>query len=138
MVELQENINLQITYHDILKMNIGLCKYESTSATCAVTNTQCCQSVIRNIVYTFVCTLDKSKNTIVKALLSSSMVYSSRVGLRAPWREMFYVHGVSVVSICNLDNCHLCRCAVLSRKYIIYHTQTTSSSVGMLGLDFYI
>ena len=35
---------LQITYHNILKMNIGLSKYESTSATCANTNTQCCQS----------------------------------------------------------------------------------------------
>ncbi len=47
---------LQITYHNILKMKIGLSKYESTSATCAITNTQCCQSVIRNLVYKFVCT----------------------------------------------------------------------------------
>ena len=31
---------LQITYHNILKINIGLSKYESTSATCAITNTQ--------------------------------------------------------------------------------------------------
>ena len=52
---------LQITYHNILKMNIGLSKCESTSATCAITNTQCCQSVIRNLVYKFVCRLDKSK-----------------------------------------------------------------------------
>ena len=61
---------LQITYHNILKMNIGLYKCESrpTSATCAITNTQCCQSVIRNLVYKFVCRLDKSKNAIVKAL----------------------------------------------------------------------
>ena len=59
---------LQITYHNTLKMNIGLSKFESTSAACAITNTQCCQSVIRNLVYKFVCRLDKSKNTIVKAL----------------------------------------------------------------------
>ena len=69
MVELllQENVNLQVakTYHNILKMNIGLSKFESTSATSAITNTQCCQSVIRNLVYKFVCRLDKSKNTIV-------------------------------------------------------------------------
>ena len=78
---------LQITYHNILKMNIGLSKFESTSATCAITNTQCCQSVIRNRVYKFVCRLDKSKNTIVKALLSSSIVYSH-------WRGLLYVHGV--------------------------------------------
>ena len=83
---------LQITSQNILKMNIGLSKYESTSATCAITNTQCCQSVIRNLVYTFVCRLDKSNNTIVKALLSSSIVYSSRI--RSHWRGLIYVHGV--------------------------------------------
>ena len=32
---------LQITYYNILKRNIGLSKYESTSATCTFTNTQC-------------------------------------------------------------------------------------------------
>ena len=53
---------LQITSQNILKMNIGLSKYESTSATCAITNTQCCQSVIRNLMYKFVCRLDKSKS----------------------------------------------------------------------------
>ena len=86
---------LQITYHNILKMNIGLSKYESTRATCAITNTQCCQSVICNLVYKFVCRLDKSNNTIVKALLSSSIVifvYSSRI--RSHWRGLLYVHGV--------------------------------------------
>ena len=83
---------LQITYHNILKMNIGLSKYESTSATCAITNTQCCQSVILNILYKFVCRLDKSNNTIVNALHSSSIVYYSRI--RSHWRGLLYVHGV--------------------------------------------
>ena len=73
-------------------MNIGLSKYESTSATCAIANTQCCQSIIQNLVYKFVCRLDKSNNTIVKALLSSSIVYSSRI--RSHWRGLLYVHGV--------------------------------------------
>ena len=44
---------LQITFHNMLKMNIGLSKYDSTSATCAFsnfTNTQCCQSTIRNLI----------------------------------------------------------------------------------------
>ena len=35
---------------------------------------------------------EKSQNTIVKALLSSSIVYSSRV--RAHWRGLLYVNGV--------------------------------------------
>ena len=37
---------LQITYHNILKRNIGPSKYESTSATCTFTNTWCRQSTI--------------------------------------------------------------------------------------------
>ena len=93
---------LQITYHNILKMNIGLSKFESTSATCAITNTQCCQSVIRNLVYKFLYRLDKSKNTIVKALLSSSIVYSSRV--RSHWRGLLYVHGVKYTTSILLED----------------------------------
>ena len=50
---------LHITYHNILKRNIGLSKYESTSATCADTNTQCCKSTIRNLVFKFVCRLNR-------------------------------------------------------------------------------
>ena len=62
---------LHITYHNILKRNIGLSKYESTSATCAYTNTQCCQSTIRNLVFKFVCRLNKSDNALIKAVLAS-------------------------------------------------------------------
>ena len=67
---------LHITYLNILKRNIGLSKYESTSATCAYTNTQCCQSTIRNIVFTCVCRLIKSDNALIKSLLDSSVVYT--------------------------------------------------------------
>ena len=41
---------MQITYHNILKMNIRLSKYESTSATCAIANTQYSSS-FRQIKY---------------------------------------------------------------------------------------
>ena len=69
MVELQGNVNLQVANNlpqHRLKMNIGLSKYESTSATCAITNTQCCQSVIRNVVYTFVVELISLKIPLLK------------------------------------------------------------------------
>ena len=75
---------LQITFHNILKRNIGLSKYDSTSATCALTNTQCCQSTIRNLVFKFMCRLKKSDNEFVKALLASSVVYSSRIHSHTP------------------------------------------------------
>ena len=84
---------LHITYHNILKRNIGLSKYESTSATCAYTNTQCCQSTIRNLVFKFVCRLNTSDNALIKALLASSVVYSSRI--HSHWRRLLYVHGAS-------------------------------------------
>ena len=81
---------LQITYHNILKRNIGLSKYESTSATCTFTNTQCCLSTIRNLVYKFACSLNKLDNALIKALLASSVAYSSRI--HSHWRRLLYVH----------------------------------------------
>ena len=51
------------SYNVLPKDGIGLSKYKSTSATCAITKTQCSQSVIRNLVYNFVYRLDKSNNT---------------------------------------------------------------------------
>ena len=70
----------------ILKRNIGLSKYESASATYTFTNTQCCQSTIRNLVYKFVCRLNKSDNALIRALLASSVAYSSRI--RSHWRRL--------------------------------------------------
>ena len=84
---------LHITFHNILKRNIGLSKYESTSATCAYTNTQCCQTTIRNIVFKCVCRLNKSDNDLIKDVLASSVVYSSRI--RSHWRRLLYVYGAS-------------------------------------------
>ena len=65
---------LQITFHNILKRNIGLSKYDSTSATCAFTNTQCCQYTILNLIFKFMCRLNKSDNALIKALMASSVV----------------------------------------------------------------
>ena len=79
----------QITYHNILKRNIGLSKYESTSATCTFTNTQCCQPTIPNSVLKCVCILNKSDNALIKALLASSVVHSSRIHYH--WRRLLYV-----------------------------------------------
>ena len=82
---------LQITFHNILKRNIGISKYDSTSATCAFTNTQCCQSTIRNLIFKFMtlCRLNKSDNALIKALMAPSIVYTSRIN--AHWRRLLYV-----------------------------------------------
>ena len=90
---------LQITYHNILKRNIALSKYESTRATCTFTNTQCCQSTIRNLLFKFVSRLNKSDNALIKALLytcitvfilGSSVAYSSRI--HSYWRRLLYMY----------------------------------------------
>ena len=87
---------LQITYHNILKRNIGQSKYDSTSATCAFTNTQCCQSrpTIRNIVFKCMCILNKSDKALIKALLASSVVYSSRI--HSHWRRLLCTRRIVV------------------------------------------
>ena len=73
---------------------IGLSKFEGTSATCALTNTQFCQSTICNLVFKCVYKLNKSDNALVKALLASSAVYTSR--MHSHWRRLLYVHGASL------------------------------------------
>ena len=43
---------LHIAFHNILALFIGTSKYESTILLCTLYDVQCCQSVIRNMVYT--------------------------------------------------------------------------------------
>ena len=46
-------------------------KYESTSVLCTVYNVLCCQAVIRNLVYRFMCRLQASNNSLVMSIQSS-------------------------------------------------------------------
>ena len=43
-------------------------KYESTSYLCTLFDIQCCQSVIRKLVYGFMCRLDSSVNYIIHGI----------------------------------------------------------------------
>ena len=72
---------LYISYHNILKLFLNLSKFESTSLLCAAFDVQCCQSVVRNLIFRFMCRLEKSCNDIIKALLASSVRYKSRMWL---------------------------------------------------------
>ena len=71
---------LQIAYHNILKMFLGMSKYESTSYLCTLFDIQCCQSVIRKLVYGFMCRLDSSVNCIIKGILATSLRYTVHPG----------------------------------------------------------
>ena len=83
---------LQIAYHNIFKMFLGMSKYESTSYLCTLFDIQCCQSVIRKLVYGFMCRLDSSVNCIIKGigLLATSLRYTSRI--RKHWCSLLYIN----------------------------------------------
>ena len=70
---------LQIAYHNILKMFLGMSKYESTSYLCTLFDIQCCQSVIRKLVYWCMCRLDSSVNYIIQGILATSLRHTSRI-----------------------------------------------------------
>ena len=57
-------------------MFIGMSKYESTSYLCTLFDIQCCQSVIRKLVYGFMCRLDSSVNYIIHpGYVNTGVVY---------------------------------------------------------------
>ena len=79
LVELHKKSNitkLQIAYH---KMFLGMSKYESTSYLCTLVDIQCCQSLIRKLVYGFMCRLDSSVNYNINGILATSSRYTSRI-----------------------------------------------------------
>ena len=91
---------LLITYHNVFKMSMSMSKYESTSLLCTVYNVLCCQAVIGNLVYRFMCRLQASNNSLVMSIQSSSLVYTSRI--RKHWRRILYVNGWFLLS------CYFC------------------------------
>ena len=70
-------------------------KYESTSYLCTLFDIQCCQSVIRKLVYGFMCRLDSSVNCIIKGILATSLRYTSRI--RKHWCSLLYRSGVTLI-----------------------------------------
>lgn len=81
---------LHIAYHTVFKLFLCMSKYESTSLLCTLFDVQCCQSVIRNMVYRFMCRLDSSVNHILKNILTCSLRFTSRI--RQHWVKLLYVH----------------------------------------------
>ena len=76
---------LNVAYHNVLKLQLGFSKYESTSLLCTVFDVPCCKAVIRNLVYRFRQRVDRCENVLVAAF-GGSMQYLS--GLRRHWLVM--------------------------------------------------
>ena len=92
---------LLITYHNVFKMSISMSKYESTSLLCTVYNVLCCQAVIRNLVYRFMCRLQASNTSLVMSIQSSSLVYTPRIrkhcgDVYCMCMGDFHIHAISV------------------------------------------
>ena len=70
----------------MFKLFIGTSKYENTRLLCTLFDVQCCQSVIRNMVYRFMCRLDSFVNYILNDILISSLRFTSRI--RKHWNKI--------------------------------------------------
>ena len=61
---------LYVAYHSILKILIGVSKYERNSPIFVHLNVPTCAAVIRNLIHKFKCRVDQSKNVILQSLVS--------------------------------------------------------------------
>ena len=98
-------------------------KYDSTSYLCTLFDIQCCQSVIRKLVYGFMCRLDSSVNCIIKGILATSLRYTSRI--RKHWcsllvdRSICFPHCVQLA--CNVDDISLLLINIYGPQIVMYY-----------------
>ena len=107
---------LHIAYHSISTLFIGSSIYESASLLCILFDVQCCQSVIRNMVYRLMCRLNSSSNHILNDILTSSLMFTSRI--RKHWNKLLYVN--SWLWTLNYVVCQMLTCGPQSHMYWIY------------------
>ena len=79
----------QTSYHNVLKLFLGLSKFESTSQTCAAASVPSCGCIIRRMYFKFWSRLMKCQNCFVSSVFGSSLVYKSRI--HRHWRKSLYV-----------------------------------------------
>ena len=79
---------IKIAYHNVLKKFVGLSKFASTSFTCSVFQIKSFGELVRRLAYTFIVRIERSMNSIVRALNMSSLCYTSR--LRKKWMYDLY------------------------------------------------
>ena len=83
-------LKLYRAYHNTLKMFLGLSKREHTSPICAFLNVRSCPAVIRNFVFRFMVRLRNSSNSILQAILGTSVCYKSSIWKH--WRSLLYTN----------------------------------------------
>ena len=83
---------LYTAYHNVLKMFIGLAKWEHTRPICVTMNVKYCPALIRNLIYKFMSRILTSENKLIKALCNMSCFYVSSIWKH--WRYLLYTNGV--------------------------------------------
>jgi len=79
---------LSTSYHNILKLFIGISKFESTSLTCTVFNMPSYAAMLRKMCYNFGERLRTSQNEIIVGLDESSLKFRSRI--RIYWLKSLF------------------------------------------------
>ena len=83
---------LYTAYHNVLKIFIGVSKYEHNRPICATLNVKYCPALIRSIIYKFMTRLLVSENKFIKTLCNMSCFYKSCIWKH--WRYLLYTNGV--------------------------------------------
>ena len=83
---------LNVAYNDAMRMLLRVPRYMSASQMFAYMQVPACQAVIRNLVYKFMCRLDKSENNIINVLVDSTKSVTRYTSdMRKHWHKLLYV-----------------------------------------------
>ena len=83
---------LTVAYNDCMRILLRVPRFLSASQMFVNMQVPTCQAVLRNLMYKFICRLDKSENTIINVLVNpakSDVRFSSM--LRKHWHKQLYV-----------------------------------------------
>ena len=80
----------KVAFNNAFRMLHNLPTYCSASEMFTVNRVADCKAVIRNLVHRFISRLMISKHLLVCSILSSDLVWSSRI--RRHWARLLYVH----------------------------------------------
>ncbi len=85
---------LRVAYNDGLRLLLQVPRWHSASQLFVKCNIPNCEALLRNLMYNFMCRLEDSENSIIKALTSpkSCLRYSSK--LRKHWQDSLYMNCV--------------------------------------------
>ena len=81
---------LHVCYNKMFRRLLRLPKYYIASAVFAERLTPDCKAVIRKIVYEFKSRLDKSRNTLIIAVLGTDIRWKSKI--QRQWVKSVYIH----------------------------------------------